>query len=166
MKRHLSRAYKDVALRCKERPQYLCHICECRCVRLRLFVRFTHTASKHTHTHTCVRCINNLRLKHLKLHFIAFACIKRCSFIRQNDSPVTAEVWSTVNGTGGWRRCRRQQLVVLNLKQTAHSPFISVILLCNTVIFIASSIHKFVPVAYMQINLIYLNDFNESYVYF
>lgn len=36
----------------------------------------------------------------------------------------------------------------------------------NTVIFIASSFHEFVPVAFMQINLIYLNDSNGSYVYF
>lgn len=46
-----------------------------------------------------------------------------------------------------------------------HSPFISVILLFDTVTFIAGSVREFVPVAYMHINLIYLNDFNESCVF-
>lgn len=59
-----------------------------------------------------------------------------------------------------------QTTATLELKQTAHTPFISVNMSCNTVIFTASSVHEFVPVAYMPINLIYLNDFNESYVYF
>lgn len=61
----------------------------------------------------------------------------------------------------GWRRGRRRLHVVLKLKQTAHSPVVSVILLCNTVIFIASSVHEVVPVAYTQINLIYLNLTNS-----